>query len=77
MDLRLTAQPRRRQCESAQTSVTVGGEDRRDRRSLSMRGYDRSLRAAWTMADLQELAAPGRDQVDLALSFRRNAGVAA
>lgn len=59
------------------TAVTRGLERAMDQGQLSMRGYDRSLRVAWTMADLQGLSAPGRDQVDLALSFRRNAGVAA
>ena len=45
--------------------------------SLSLRGYDRTLRFAWTIADLGGLQRPGREQVDLALSLRHRAGVAA
>ncbi|MDC5697920.1 YifB family Mg chelatase-like AAA ATPase [Intrasporangium calvum] len=48
-----------------------------DRGSISLRGYDRSLRSAWTIADLSGLQRPGRDQVELALSLRRQAGIAA
>ncbi len=44
---------------------------------LSLRGYDRSLRVAWTVADLARAAQPGRDEVDLALSLRHRPGVAA
>jgi magnesium chelatase family protein len=45
--------------------------------ALSLRGYDRALRVAWTMADLEGVERPTRDHVELALSFRRQAGVAA
>lgn len=45
--------------------------------SLSLRGYDRSLRVAWTVADLAMLDRPEREQVDLALSLRHRQGVAA
>ncbi|HET7399279.1 MAG TPA: YifB family Mg chelatase-like AAA ATPase [Intrasporangium sp.] len=45
--------------------------------SISLRGYDRTLRVAWTMADLVGLTRPVREQVDLALSLRRQAAVAA
>ncbi len=45
--------------------------------SISLRGYDRGLRVAWTVADLQGLQRPGRDEVELALSFRRQTGEAA
>ncbi|GAA6526479.1 YifB family Mg chelatase-like AAA ATPase [Intrasporangium sp. DVR] len=48
-----------------------------DRGSISLRGYDRSLRSAWTIADLSGLQRPGRDQVELALSMRRQVGAAA
>ena len=48
-----------------------------DRGSISLRGYDRSLRSAWTIADLSGLQRPGRDQVELALSMRRQVGMAA
>lgn len=44
---------------------------------LSLRGYDRALRVAWTMADLDGVQRPTRDHVELALSFRRQAGAAA
>ncbi len=43
--------------------------------SLSLRGYDRSLRVAWTIADLARAARPEREQVDLALSLRHRPGV--
>lgn len=46
-----------------------------ERGSLSLRGYDRTLRTAWTAADISGLQRPGRDQVELALSLRRHAGV--
>jgi magnesium chelatase family protein len=45
--------------------------------SLSLRGYDRTLRCAWTIADVMGLQRPGREEVDLALSLRHRAGVAA
>jgi magnesium chelatase family protein len=45
--------------------------------SLSLRGYDRSLRVAWTVADIARLERPEREQVDLALSLRHRQGVAA
>jgi magnesium chelatase family protein len=44
---------------------------------LSLRGYDRTLRCAWTIADLFGLQRPGREQVDLALSLRHRSGAAA
>jgi magnesium chelatase family protein len=42
-----------------------------DRGVLSIRGVDRSLRVAWTMADLAGRDAPTRDDVSVALSFRQ------
>lgn len=45
--------------------------------SLSLRGYDRTLRVAWTMVDLEGVDRPTRDHVELALSFRRQTGEAA
>lgn len=42
-----------------------------DRGVLSIRGVDRSLRVAWTLADLAGRNAPVLDDVSLALSFRR------
>ncbi|HLS48838.1 MAG TPA: YifB family Mg chelatase-like AAA ATPase [Actinomycetaceae bacterium] len=37
---------------------------------LSLRGLDRVLRIAWTLADLAGLDRPGREQTDLALALR-------
>jgi magnesium chelatase family protein len=45
--------------------------------AISLRGYDRTIRAAWTVADLSGRQRPSRDDVELALSFRRQNGVAA
>jgi magnesium chelatase family protein len=42
-----------------------------ERGMLSIRGVDRTLRVAWTLADLAGRAAPGRDEVAVALSFRQ------
>lgn len=39
--------------------------------TLSARGYDRVLRLAWTVADLQGLAHPGSDDIGLALTLRQ------
>jgi magnesium chelatase family protein len=45
-----------------------------DRGVLSVRGVDRSLRVAWTLADLAGRDSPGRDDVTTALSFRQLGG---
>lgn len=45
-----------------------------DRGQLSIRGVDRTLRVAWTLADLGGRTAPGVDEVKTALSFRRPEG---
>ena len=45
--------------------------------AISLRGYDRTLRCAWTIADVMGLQRPGREEVELALSLRHRAGVAA
>ena len=42
-----------------------------DRGSLSMRGYDRTIRIAWTVADLDGSLSPSRDQVGRALYLRQ------
>ncbi len=39
---------------------------------LSMRGYDRCLRLAWTIADLAEKQSPGADEIALASMLRSN-----
>jgi magnesium chelatase family protein len=45
-----------------------------DRGLLSLRGVDRTLRVAWTLADLGGRTVPGREEVATALSFRRQGG---
>jgi magnesium chelatase family protein len=42
-----------------------------DRGLLSIRGLDRTLRVAWSLADLAGRAMPGPDEVATALSFRQ------
>ncbi len=46
-----------------------------DRGVLSIRGVDRTLRVAWTLADLGGRTMPGVDDVKTALSFRDYGGV--
>ena len=46
-----------------------------DRGLLSIRGVDRTLRVAWTLADLAGRTSPGLDDVTTALSFRQPDGV--
>ncbi|MEX3609705.1 YifB family Mg chelatase-like AAA ATPase [Rothia sp. LK2588] len=41
-----------------------------DRGALTARGYDRVLRTAWTIADLEGAESPRSDHLDLALYFR-------
>lgn len=48
-----------------------------ERGTISLRGYDRTLRTAWTIADLSGLQRPGRDAIDMALSLRTQMAVAA
>ena len=43
-----------------------------ERGSLTMRGYDRVLRVAWTLADLDNATAPSREHVGWALYLRRS-----
>lgn len=42
-----------------------------DRGLLSIRGLDRTLRVAWSLADLAGHTSPGTDEVAAALSFRQ------
>ena len=42
-----------------------------DRGSLTARGYDRVLRIAWTLADLDGAAYPSREHLDVALFLRQ------
>jgi magnesium chelatase family protein len=48
-----------------------------DRGRLSVRGYDRVLRIAWTLADLSGTDRPGRDDLGRALLLRQRGRVAA
>ncbi len=48
-----------------------------ERGTLSVRGYDRTLRCAWTLADLAGLTSPGMDDVGRAYLLRDRAAVAA
>lgn len=60
-----------------QADVRVAAEARRpldralEKGLLTLRGYDRVLRLAWTMADLDEIDRPGLDQVGRALFLKR------
>ena len=42
-----------------------------ERGALTLRGYDRVLRLAWTMADLEGIERPGRDEVGRALFLKK------
>jgi magnesium chelatase family protein len=42
-----------------------------ERGLLSLRGLDRTLRVAWSLADLAGRDSPGLDEVAAALSFRQ------
>ncbi len=48
--------------------------DALDRKQISMRGADRSLRVAWTLSDLAGRTSPVLEDVTTALSFRQNGG---
>lgn len=61
-----------------QAGVPVGTLDRAlGRGSLSLRGVDRVLRVAWTLADLAGRDAPGHDEVGQALLLRTRGQVSA
>ena len=56
----------------------VEGSDRAlDQGRLTVRGYDRVLRVAWTEADLEGCGFPTRDHVGRALVLRTRGRVAA
>ena len=44
-----------------------------ERGALTMRGYDRALRLAWTLADLDGIDRPGLDHVGRAFYLRKAA----
>lgn len=52
-------------------ATTVDIDVALDRGLLTLRGYDRVLRVAWTVADLAGRPVPDRDDVGLALGLRR------
>ncbi|WP_421082991.1 YifB family Mg chelatase-like AAA ATPase [Rothia nasimurium] len=51
-------------------ALTSSLSDALDRGTLTARGFDRVLRTAWTMADLDGSPSPSKDHLDLALYFR-------
>lgn len=57
--------------------ATVDIDRALDRGLLTLRGYDRVVRVAWSVADLRGATMPTRDDVGLALGLRTQAGVAA
>jgi len=58
-------------------SATVDLERALERGVLTLRGYDRVLKVAWTVTDLAGGGTPGRDDVGLALTLRSQSAVAA
>ena len=58
-------------------AMTVDLDRGLDRGALTIRGYDRVLRMAWTIADLEGRAAPARDDVGRALLLRQRGRVPA
>jgi magnesium chelatase family protein len=48
-----------------------------DRHALTLRGYDRCLRVAWTVADLAGRDQPDAGDTEFALTLRTESGVAA
>ena len=58
-------------------SVTTDIDRSLDRAQLTLRGYDRVMRVAWTVADLGGRLTPTRDDVGTALTLRNQGPVAA
>ena len=52
-------------------AVTAPMDRALERGGITMRGYDRVLRLAWTIADLDGVESPGADQIGRALVLRR------
>ncbi|WP_246139984.1 ATP-binding protein [Protaetiibacter larvae] len=60
--------------DGAPASGSTSALDRAlERGALTMRGYDRVLRLAWTLADLDGVERPGLDQLGRALYLRKAA----
>jgi magnesium chelatase family protein len=59
------------------TAATVDLERALERGILTLRGYDRVLKIAWTVADLAGGGTPNRGDVGLALTLRTQSAVAA
>jgi Predicted ATPase with chaperone activity len=58
-------------------SATTDLERALERGILTLRGYDRVLKVAWTVTDLAGGGTPNRDDVGLALTLRAQSAVAA
>lgn len=58
-------------------AVTAPLEQAMDRGELTLRGYDRCLRIAWTVGDLAGVERPGAEHLGHALALRTSAEVAA
>lgn len=58
-------------------AVTAGVDRALDRGRVTLRGYDRVLRLAWSVADIEGRDAPDRSAVDVALGLRSPGLVAA
>jgi len=56
-----------------QAGATAALDRALERGALTMRGYDRALRLAWTLADLDGVDRPGLDQIGRALYLRKAA----
>lgn len=53
------------------STITASLDAALDRGAISMRGYDRVLRIAWTVADLDGVTTPGRSQIGKAIFLRQ------
>jgi Predicted ATPase with chaperone activity len=58
-------------------AATLDLERALERGTLTLRGYDRVLKVAWTVTDLAGGGTPNRDDVGLALTLRAQGAVAA
>ncbi|MBC7559246.1 MAG: YifB family Mg chelatase-like AAA ATPase [Dermatophilaceae bacterium] len=58
-------------------AATLDLERALERGTLTLRGYDRVLKVAWTVTDLAGGGTPGRDDVGVALTLRSRSAVAA